>query len=194
MGREQRNPSSQETALPALMGIASLQPSYNRLLLRNFSKRLADWQHRVADQAGILDGGLAVLHRFAVDGIADHLGERRNAWIFGDEAAIPALRLGPDQHQFEPALPDDAAAEPFEHRAAFAPIGRIGFRARRLAAVGIGGLRAQANQIEHVDRTRPVIGPKLRKHFLGRIDVAHAEFPLRTPWFAAILIWPRRTS
>ena len=84
---------------------------------------------------------------------------------------------GPDQHQFEPALPDDAAAEPFEHRAAFAPIGRVGFRAGRLAAVGIGGLRAQADQIEHVDGPRPVIGPELREYFLGRIDVAHETFP-----------------
>ena len=131
----------------------------------------------MADQAGILDGGLAVLHGFAIDGIADHLGERRDAWIFGDEAVIPALRLGPDQHQFEPALPDDAAAEPFEHRAAFAPIGRVGLRPRRLAAVGIGGLRAQANQVEHVDGPRPVIGPELCEHFPGRIDVAHANFP-----------------
>ena len=81
---------------------------------------------------------------------------------------------GPDQHQFEPALPDDPAAEPFEHRPAFPAIGRIGFRAGRLAAVGIGGLRAQPDQIEHVDRARPVIGPELRENFLGRIDVAHA--------------------
>ena len=41
----------------------------------------------------ILDRGLAVLDRFAIDGIADHLGERRDARIFGDEAVVPALVL-----------------------------------------------------------------------------------------------------
>ncbi len=74
--------------------------------------------------------GLAVLHRFAIDRIADHLDEGGDAWIFGDEAVIPALLLRADQHQLEPALPDDAAAEALEHRAAFAPIGRIGLARR----------------------------------------------------------------
>ena len=152
-------------------------PPISFTLFRNFPERLADRQDRVPDQARILDRRLAVFHRFPVDGIADHFGEGGDARIFGDEAVVPALRLGPDQHQFEAALPDDAAAEPLEHRAAFPAIGRIGFRARRLAAVGIGGLRPQPDQIEHVDRTRPVIGPELREDFLGRIDVAHDGLP-----------------
>src|SRR5262249_35528263 len=101
--------------------------------LRNLPERLPDWQHRVPDQAGIFHRRLAVLHRFAVDGVADHLGEGGDAWIFGDEAMVPALLLGTDQHQLESALPDDAAAEALEHRAALAAIGRIGFRAARLA-------------------------------------------------------------
>ena len=67
-----------------------------------------------------------------------------------------------------------APAKPLEHRAALAAISRIGLGTRGLAAVGIGGLRAQAHQIEHVDRTRPVVGPELRKDFPGRIDMAHA--------------------
>ena len=48
-------------------------------LLRNFAKGLADRQHRVPDQAGILDAGLAVLDRFPIDGIADHFGEGGDA-------------------------------------------------------------------------------------------------------------------
>src|SRR5262245_29594052 len=86
---------------------------------------------------------------------------------------VPAFLLRANQHQFETALPDDAAAEPFEHRAAFAPIGRVGVRASRLAAVGIGGLGAQPDQIEHVDGPRTVIGAELREDFLGRIDMPH---------------------
>ena len=131
----------------------------------------------MADQARILDRRLTVLHGFAVDGIADHLGERRDAGIFGDEAMVPALLLRADQHQFEPPLPDDPPAQPFEHRPAFPAIGRIGFRTGGLAAIGIGRLIAQPDQIEHVNRARPVIGPKLREYFLGRIDVAHCGFP-----------------
>ena len=83
-----------------------------------------------------------------------------------------------DQHQFEPALPDDAPAEPLEHRAAFAAISRIGLRAGGLAAVGIGGLRPQADEVEHVDRAWPVIVPELRKNFLGWIDMSHAMLPV----------------
>ena len=134
----------------------------------------------MADQAGILDRGLAVLDRFAVDRIADHLGERRNAWVFGDEAVVPALLCRPDQHQLEPPLPDDPATQPLEHRPAFPAIGGIGFRPRRLAAIGIGRLLAQPDQIEHVDRPGPVIGLELRENFLGRIDVAHAASSLKT--------------
>ena len=63
------------------------------VLFRNLAESLADRQHRVPDQARILDRRLAVLHRFAIDGIADHLGEGRDARIFGDEAMIPALLL-----------------------------------------------------------------------------------------------------
>src|SRR5229473_6863806 len=102
-------------------------------LRRNLAERLADRKHGVADQARILDRGLAVFHRFAIDGVADHLGESGDAWIFSDESVVPALLLRPDQHQFEPALPDDPATEPFEHRPAFSPIGRVGFPAGRLA-------------------------------------------------------------
>src|SRR6476469_5944713 len=86
-------------------------------LLRHLTKRFSDRQHRMPDQSRILDACLTVLHRFPIDGITDHLGERSNAWIFGDEAMIPALLLGPDQHQFKFPLPNDPAAQPFKHRA-----------------------------------------------------------------------------
>src|SRR5713226_5150708 len=119
-----------------------------------------------------------MFHRFPVNGIADHFRKRRNAWIFGDEAVVPAFLRRAYQHQFEPALPHDAAAEAFEHRSAFPAIGRIGFGAGRLAAIGIGRLLAQPDQIEHVDRTRAVIGAELRENFLGWIDVAHAYSPV----------------
>ena len=118
-----------------------------------------------------------MFHRLTVNGIADHLGERADIRILGDEAMIPPLFLRPDQHQFKPALPDDPPTEPRKHRAAFPAIGRIGLRAGRLAAIRIGRLFPQADQVEHVDRTRPIIGLKLREHFLGRIDMAHAWSP-----------------
>ena len=105
-------------------------------LSRNLPKIPADRQHGVPDQPGILHRRLSMLHSLPVDGIADHLDEGGDAGVFGDEAMVPALGLGTNQHQLEPALPDDASAEPLEHRAALAAIGRIGFRAARLAAIG----------------------------------------------------------
>src|SRR5437667_5578833 len=99
------------------------------ILFWNLAECLSDRQDRVADQPGILDRRLAVLDRFAIDGISDHLDKRGDAWIFGDETMIPTLFLRPDQHQFKPALPDDQPAEPRKHRFAFPAVGRIGFRA-----------------------------------------------------------------
>src|SRR5262245_44239185 len=46
---------------------------------------------RKADEARVEHGGLAVLHRFAIDRIADHLDEGRNRRILGDEAFVPGL-------------------------------------------------------------------------------------------------------
>src|ERR1700754_54436 len=89
----------------------------------------------------------------------------------------PALLLRADQHQFETALPDDLAAQPLEHRCTLTAIGRIGFRAARLAAIGISSLFPQPHQIEHVDRPWPVILPELREYLLGRIDMAHSGTP-----------------
>src|SRR4029078_4052457 len=106
-------------------------------LLRHLAEILAYRQHGMPDQPGILHRRLAMLHRFAVDRIADHLDESGNAWIFGNEAMIPALVLRADQHSFEWTLADDLATKPREHRAALAAIGGIGFRACRRAAVGI---------------------------------------------------------
>src|SRR4029078_9835760 len=96
-----------------------VKPAMTRGSFRNLAKRLADRQHRMTDQAGILDRGLAVLDRFAVDRIADHLGKRRDAWVFGDEAVVPALLCRPDEHQLETPLPDDPATQPLEHRTSF---------------------------------------------------------------------------
>src|SRR3979490_776035 len=75
-----------------------------------------------------------MFHGLAVDGIADHFRKSSNAWIFGDEAVVPAFLRRADQHQFKPALPDDAPAQPFEHRPAFPSIGRIGLGAGRSLA------------------------------------------------------------
>src|SRR5690348_7611424 len=129
------------------------------------------------DQPGIPNRGLAVLYRLPVDGIADHLDEGADARIFGDEAMVPAFLLRADQHQLEPALPDDAAAEALEHRAAVTAIGRIGLETARLAAVGIGRILAQAHEVEHVDRPGPVALPEFCEDLLGRIDMAHASLP-----------------
>ena len=118
-----------------------------------------------------------MLDRLAIGGIADHLGEGGDAGVFGDEAMVPALVRRSDQHQLETALPDDPAAQPLEHRTAFPAIGRIGFRAGRLTAVGIGRLLSQPDQIQHVNGTWAIIGPELREDFLGRIDVAHTALP-----------------
>jgi hypothetical protein len=79
-------------------------------LLRDLAEGFADRENGVPDQARVLDAGLPVFHGFAVDRIADHFGESGDARIFGDEAMIPPFLGGPDQHQFEPALPDDPAA------------------------------------------------------------------------------------
>jgi hypothetical protein len=54
-------------------------------------------------------------------------------------------------------------------------------------------MRAQAHQIEHVDRPWPVTGLELREYFFGRIDVAHSAFP-ENAVACAILVSPRRTS
>src|SRR5215467_8183983 len=108
---------------------------------------------------------------------------------------VPALVLATDQHQFEPALPDDAAAEPLEHRPAFAAISRVGFGAGGFAPVRIGGLLPQAHQVEHVDRTRAITLPELREYVPGWIDMAHAgSLSLDTfdRSFAAVLTKLRR--
>ena len=50
-------------------------------------------------------------------------------------------------YQFEPALPDDFPAQAFEHRPAFPAIGGVSFGTGRHAAIGIGRLLAQPDQI-----------------------------------------------
>src|ERR1700747_3303974 len=81
-------------------------------LFRHLPKGPAHREHGVADQAGILHRRLAVVHSLAIDGCANHPDKARHARIFGDETMIPTLARGPDQHQLEPALPNDPAAEP----------------------------------------------------------------------------------
>src|ERR1700737_137130 len=129
------------------------RPMISDRLFGNFPKRLSDRQHGMPDQARILNCRLAVFHGFAINGIADHLGKGGHTRIFGYEAVVPALPLRPDQPPFEPSLPDTFAAEPLEYRRAFPSIGRIGFGTRGLAAIRIGRVRPQPDQIEHVDRT-----------------------------------------
>src|ERR1700730_14545833 len=110
------------TLPPSLVELVALPT----LRIRNLTKRLSDRKNGMPDQAGILDRGLAMFHCLPVNRITDHFRKCRNAWIFGDEAMVPTLFRRPDQHQFEPALPHDPAAQPFEHRPAFPAIGRIG--------------------------------------------------------------------
>src|SRR5581483_4127146 len=110
-------------------GHTALCPPDNPRLRRNLPERLPYSHHAAPDQPRILHRRLAVLDRFAIDGIADHLDESADARIFGDEAMVPALVLGTDQHQLEPALPDDPAAEAGEHRTRLPAIGRIGLPA-----------------------------------------------------------------
>src|SRR4051794_15349158 len=98
-----------------------------------------------------------MLNGFAIDGIADHFNESGDAWVFRDEAVVPALLSWPDEHQFEPALPDHLATEAHEHWSAVAAIGRIGFRARRGPSVRVGGTVEQPDQIEHVDRSGAIV-------------------------------------
>jgi hypothetical protein len=106
--------------------------------LRDLAKRLAGRQRFQADQSRVFHRGLPVFDRLAVNRIADHLDEGGNAWIFRDEAVIPAFFRRADQHQFETALPRDLAAEAREHRAAFAAVGSIGLRAAGRSPVRIG--------------------------------------------------------
>src|SRR5262245_51400338 len=118
-----------------------------------------------------------MLHRLAIDGIADHFDEGCDRRIFRDEAVVPAFLRRADQHQLEPSLPDDPPAEPFEHRPALAAISRIGFRPGCLASIRIGGLHAQPYQVEHVNRAFAIVLAELSEYFLGRIDMAHAVLP-----------------
>jgi hypothetical protein len=129
-------------------------------------------KRRRPDQPRVLDRRLPVLHRFAINRIADHLDKSGDRRIFRDEAMIPALMGRADQHQFKPALPDDASAQAGEHGPAFAAIGGIGVRAARLPSVAVAGLRAQPHEIEHVDRPGAVIGAECGEGFFGRIDMA----------------------
>src|SRR5581483_7532472 len=139
--------------------------------LRNLAKGLAGCERLQADQARVFHRGLAMFHRLAVDGIADHFDEGANARIFRDEAVIPVFALRPDQHQFEAALPCHLAAKAREHRTALAAVGRVGLRARRRSSVGVRRAVAQLHQIEHVNGTGAIALAKLGECFLGRIDV-----------------------
>src|SRR5262245_2662996 len=55
---------------------------------------------------------------------------------------------------------------------ALAPIGGVGFSARGFAPIRIGGLRAEAYEIEHMDRPEPIVRAEGCKSLLGRVDMA----------------------
>ena len=84
--------------LASTSGHPSAAPRGRRFLLAGFlfqipPKVFPTGKHGVPDQARIPRSHrrLAVIDRFPIDRIADHLGERGDAWIFGDEAVVPAL-------------------------------------------------------------------------------------------------------
>src|SRR5262249_42981749 len=124
-----------------------------------------------ADQPRSEDRRLAMLDGLTVDRIADHGDEGVDRGIFGDEALVPRLLTRSNQHQLESAAPDDAAAKPCENGMAVAPIGGIGFRAGGFASIRIGGLVAEADEIEHMDRAGPIVGAEGCKGFLCRVDM-----------------------
>ena len=62
-----------------------------------------------------------------------------------------------------------------------APISRIGLGASRPAAVRIGRASAQADEIEHMNRTRPVIGAEGGESLSCRVDVAGHAGPYPHP-------------
>src|SRR5262245_47842550 len=64
------------------------------------------------DQSRIEYRRLAMLDGFTVDRIANHGDEGSDGGILGDEALVPLLLNGSDEHQFESASPDDAPAKP----------------------------------------------------------------------------------
>src|SRR5262249_45338894 len=103
---------------------------------------------------------------------ADHGDEGGDGGILRDEALVPRLRNGSDEHQFEAAAPDDAPTEPCEDGKAFPPIGGIGLRTRDFAPIRIGGLVAKADEIEHMDRAGPLVRSEGCKSFLSRVDMA----------------------
>src|SRR5262245_42189844 len=55
---------------------------------------------------------------------------------------------------------------------ALAPIGGVGFSARGFAPIRIGGLLAEAYEIEHMDRPEPIVRAEGCKSLLGRVDMA----------------------
>jgi hypothetical protein len=52
-----------------------------------------------------------MLDGFAIDRITHHSHESIDAWILSDEAEMPMLVDGPDQHVLEPAPPYYATAQ-----------------------------------------------------------------------------------
>src|SRR5262245_17626531 len=113
-----------------------------------------------------------MLDRLTIDRVADHGDEGVNGGILGDEALVPLLLDGSDEHQLKSASPDDATAEAREDGMALAPVAGIGFGARGFAPIRIGGLVAEAYEIEHMDRPGPIVRAEGCKSLLSRVDMA----------------------
>src|ERR1700722_2627315 len=141
-------------------------------LCRGSTEADPDRPRREADEPRILHRRLPVLDRFPVDGVADHSDEGGDARVLSDEAEIPALLGRSDQRLLEDSAPDDQAAEARENWLALPPVSRISLSPGRSALVRIGGVGAQFDQIEHMDRADPVVGAKGGKSLFSRIDGA----------------------
>lgn len=136
-----------------------------------FTEELTRWLWLESDEARVFYRRLAMFDRFAINGIADHLHERIDAWVLGNEDAVPALRRRADQHVFEAADPMLFAAQASKDRSAIARIGAISFFAGCIAAVGVRRFRSKPNEIQHVNRAGPLHLAKYGELFFRRIDV-----------------------
>ena len=85
---------------------------------------------------------------------------------------IPALLGRTDQHLLEGAAPDDRPPEARENRLALPPVSRKGLSRCGAKPVRIGRLRAQFDQIEHMDWTGPVVGAKGGEGLRSGVDGA----------------------
>jgi hypothetical protein len=164
-------------------------------LFDDLSEALACRNRGQTDQTGIVDRGFPMLDRFAIDRIANHFDECGHRWIFRDEANISPFVTGSDQHEFELALPDNAAAKPGDHRSPFTVVGGIGVGASRMPAVRIARLCIEPDEVEQCGSDRRGYWREIRR-MLAWLDRGSRSLHLRPlPSPAKCFQWvPRRAS